>query len=76
MKYKTNFKSIQKEFNSSMLEIGEMMEITEGCYSGHIILRCYEFIVSLYNPKNTWDIDCTLTGRKLLPGESITLTQE
>lgn len=76
MKYKTNFKSIQKEFNASMLEIGEMMEVTEGYYSGHVILRCCKIIVSLYNPKDTWNINCTLIGRKLLPGESITLIQE
>lgn len=76
MKYKTNFKSIQKGFNASMLEIGEMMEVTEECYSGHVLLRCYGYVVSLFDPKEAWDIDCSLTGRKLLPGESITLTQE
>lgn len=75
MKYKTNFKSIQKEFHSSMLKQGEMMEITLGVYTGQVIMRTYDSLVSLTNA-DTWNQNATLIGRKLLPGESITLVQE
>ena len=76
MKTKTHFKS--KAFNASMLKIGEMMEVTmEPCKSkGEIILRTYDSYISLSNPRSTWGNKCTIEGRKLLPGESITLIQE
>lgn len=76
MKFKTNFKQSNKPFNASMLKIGEMMEVMEGIESGDIFLRTYSEIVNLCRPNYTHLIECTLIGRKLLPGESITLIQE
>ena len=66
------YKSI---FDSSMLEIGEMMELYEQ-YKGFILLRTYNGFVCLNNPKFTWKSDAKLSGRKLYPGEGITLVQE
>lgn len=68
-------------FDSSMLEIGEMMEVQEfGICNNHILLKTYDIIVSLTDPKSTWPATGRstprFTGRKLNPGESITLTQE
>jgi hypothetical protein len=60
------------------LSIGEMM-IADGMhvdYRNHILLMTYAGVISLSDPEITWDKDCTLTGRKLLPGEGITLIQE
>ena len=53
------------------------MEIVEGGYKGEIILKTYECFVLLSNPRNTWSLGTPgLIGRKLLPGESITLIAE
>lgn len=75
MKIITNFKEKISNFNSSMLDIGEMMVIYE-IYPGEIILRSYNKFVSLTNPRHDWDKNAELKGRKLLPGESVTLIQE
>jgi len=68
------------EFYSNMLEIGEMMEITDPLVEhkkGDILLRTYSGLVNLNNPANTflWERS-NIAGRKLLPGEGITLIQE
>jgi hypothetical protein len=60
-------------FDSSMLKVGEMMELS--C-DNHIILRTYGEVVDLNDPRKTWNIGVKLQGRKLLPGEGITLIQE
>lgn len=60
-------------FDSSMLKIGEMMETETTKY---IIIRTYDGFVSLTNPNDTWDEEHKLIGRKLEPGEGITLIQE
>jgi hypothetical protein len=62
-------------FSSLDLTIGEMMETM---YNGevHVILRMYLGFVSLTDPSCTWQRDAALLGRKLLPGEGITLIQE
>ena len=62
-------------FNASMLKIGEMMELFEQ-HPGEIVLRTYDNIVLLSNPKCTWGTNAPLQGRKLLPGEGIALIQE
>ena len=62
----------QPHFNSDMLKIGEMMQ-TDG---GSILLKVYDVVVDLGNPEMTFDAKSTITGRKLLQGESITLTQK
>ena len=65
-----------KPFDSSMLRVGEMMELPDG----GVLLRAYIGYVSLNNPNFTWNInldgDPKFAGRKLQPGESITLIQE
>jgi hypothetical protein len=62
-------------FSSTNLEIGEMMEaqISDNI---EVIIRTHSGFVSLTNPSHVWNLDANLKGRKLLPGESITLTQE
>lgn len=74
MKVIKNFSQIA-DFNSTMLEIGEMMEMSKP-YAGHIVLRTYDKFVKLDDQAHTWSIDTIIIGRKLLPGESITLIQE
>ena len=68
--------SEKKFFNTQMLEVGEMMEIIETKYKGNILLRTYFGFVNLNSPDITWGEGCNLQGRKLLPGEGITLIQE
>lgn len=73
IKFKTN----DKPFNSSMLKIGELMEVgLSHAYAEHIIIRVFGKFVSLNSPGITWDESAIIPGRKLLPGESVTLTQE
>ncbi len=69
-----------KKFNSSMLKLGEMMEI-EGEqdypeFNNHILLRVYDRVISLHNPKLTWNISVAFPGRKLNPGNGVILIQE
>jgi len=64
-----------QQFDSSMLKTGEMMETP----SGSILLRGFGALISLSNPDTTWsqpNSNLKIAGRKLQPGESITLTQE
>jgi hypothetical protein len=62
-------------FDTSMLKIGEMMELHEQ-YIGQVVLCTYKTIISLSDPNHTWGRGTRLSGRKLLPGESVTLIQE
>ncbi len=72
LKYKTDNLT-----NAQDLEIGDLLEIVEGSFKGEIILKTYECFVMLSDPNNTWNLSTSgLLGRKLLPGESITLTVE
>ena len=72
LKYKTD-----NLVNGQDLKIGDLLEITTGDYEGEIILKTYECFVRLSDPNNTWSLNTPgLLGRKLLPGESITLTVE
>ena len=76
MKARINF-IVAKDILASSLKVGDMMVITEaGCYTGHVILRTYDALCSLTNPNSTWGVGAPHKGRKLLPGESVTLTQE
>ena len=65
----------QVTFDSSMLGIGEMMELYE-VYPGDVVIRAHDSIVRLNNPNSTWNKNVKLLGRKLMPGEGITLIQE
>ena len=75
---KHTFKTEKSDFNSQMLGVGEMMELDNETtlYSGIILLRTFDGFVSLNNPNATWCNSATLTGRKLLSGEGVTLIQE
>ena len=76
MKVKLNYKT-DNLTNAQDLEVGDLLEIVEGSYKDEIILRTYECFVMLSDPGSTWSLStCGLLGRKLLPGESITLTVE
>lgn len=76
---RTTQEEATRPFNASMLSVGEMMEVTENCndlYKGHILLRTYNGIISLTDPKFLWDIQCSLKGKKFKKGEGVTLIQE
>ena len=76
MRIKLNYKT-DNLVNAQDLEIGDLLEIVEGDYKGEIILKTYECFVQLSDPNNTWGLGTPgLIGRKLLPGESITLIVE
>ena len=53
---------IEKEFNSSMMEIGQIMETSDG----DLILRTYDSLVNLKDPSSTWTSISTIRG-KLIP---------
>jgi hypothetical protein len=78
MKLIKNYKMRDVVFSSQGLNIGEMMEVTEPGYgyTSHVILRTYVGYVSLNNPEMTWGLRLNIMGRKLNPGESVTLVQE
>ena len=63
-------------FKSSNLKYGELMEDTDGC----VWMRIISGLVNLTSPTQSHTLNQstipTLYGRKLQPGESITLTQE
>lgn len=67
------------------LEIGDMMVIQSddpyiSQFNGMILLKTFSGYVTLDNPRNTWglsvEVNKQLKGRKLLPGESVSLIQE
>ena len=74
-----NYTKKHQRITADCLKIGEMMEVDEEKtpeYKGFVILRSYNCLVCLNDPTNTWGIYSLLEGYKLLPGESVTLTQE
>lgn len=77
-----NLKTVQHDFNPSMLKTGEMMVVIGTRCAGHILMRFNDIIVSLTNPNLYWlkaDTNLniiSLEGRKLREGEFVTLTQE
>jgi len=57
------------------LKVGDLAQVSLGTsYAGHFLLRHQGGFVSLTSPNLTWTLDCSLPVRKLLRGESITLT--
>ena len=72
--------------NSEDLKVGEMMEITDSrcnfykCnFCGQIVLRAEDVLISLTNPRNTWDVNVpglSFNGRKLLPDEVVELRND
>ena len=76
MKVKLNY-TTDNLTNAQDLKIGDLLEIVTGEYKGEVILKTFECFVQLSDPSNTWNLNTSgLLGRKLLPGESITLTVE
>lgn len=76
MRIKLNYKTDNLNTGQD-LKIGDLLEIVAGDYKGEIILKTYECFVQLSDPNNTWSLGTPgLIGRKLLPGERITLIVE
>ena len=76
MRIKLNYKT-DNLTNAQDLKIGDLLEITTGDYKGEIVLKTYECFVLLSDPGSTWRLGTPgFIGRKLLPGESITLIVE
>ena len=76
MRIKLNYKT-DNLTNAQDLKTGDLLEIVEGSFKGEIILKTYECFVQLSDPNNTWGLGTPgLIGRKLLPGERITLIVE
>lgn len=68
-----------KPFDSSMLYVGEMMECEEdrnNCSKGEIVVKISCGGILSLKDLRYWIHEPHIKGRKLLPGESITLTQE
>ena len=76
MKVKLNYKT-DNLTNAQDLEMGSLLEIAIGALRGDIILKTFGGFVLLSDPGIVWSLNTPgLLGRKLLPGESITLTVE
>lgn len=75
MKIKTNFNT-NIPFSSNQLKIGEMMIGSNSAYDDIIILKTYDRLISLEEHVRSWSLNSEFIGRKLLPGESVTLIQE
>lgn len=59
------------------MEVGQCAEIASGqLYSGKVILRHFGGFVSLQNPSNTWDKDCSLKVILIPVGEKIILEMD
>lgn len=59
------------------METGQVARVTSsGSYTGQTLLRHFEGIVSLDDPKLTWGTNCTLEVELLDVGTQITLTVE
>jgi hypothetical protein len=63
----------KKEFNASMLKVGEMMKVTDtrNSYEGETLLRTYNCVISLTHLSHVWDVDCKLIGDKLPTGTNV-----
>lgn len=62
--------------SARQLSIGEVMQVMDGSstYNGEILLRTYDMLISLSNPRNTWSTGVTIRGVRLPKGTQITLT--
>ncbi len=56
------------------MEIGEIGIIAEGDYCDHIVLKSYDGLVSLTNPRKTWGGNCTIGVRYLKNNEEVVLS--
>ena len=76
-KITTDFEITKDNFVSTDLKVGEMMQLDwQETPANNIIMRTYDEYVLLNNSYIVWDKKARLYGRKLLSGESVTLTQE
>lgn len=75
-----NLKTNTKKFSKLLAKdtnVGDLMVINEGNHcEGHILLHCYDRLISLTDPQKAWFIDVPLEVTLLKSGESITLTVE
>ena len=69
-----NFNNAQKEITNKDLQVGEMMQTRDGS----ILMRFSDHFAYLNPGYVSFKIGVNdyIKGRKLLPGESLTLTQE
>lgn len=75
--YKTSSNlEYNREIKASNSLLGDLMEVIEGCYNGHILLNAYDNIISLTNPQLTWSKDCSLRVRILPKGTEVKLIVE
>jgi len=67
----------EQPFDSSMLKVGEMMELHEPEHcAGHIVILTQWGDLRNLCTFDYWNMPKSFKGRKLQPGESVTLTQE
>jgi hypothetical protein len=59
------FSPIYEEFNSSMLNVGEIMKITNTNLTNLHLLRIKDSLVCLEYPDKVFDIDTKIEGKKL-----------
>ena len=81
VKLTKKFNRVNQQFSSRDLKVGEMMEVNDSNWNlhGQIVLRVYGAIVSLSDPRNTWDVNVpgmSFNGRKLLPDEVVELMND
>lgn len=64
------------KLQASCSKVGDLMRIIEinNVYGNQILLHIYDGFVSLDDPTQTWEENCSLTVELLKKEESITLT--
>ncbi|KKL44632.1 hypothetical protein LCGC14_2363720 [marine sediment metagenome] len=56
------------------LSIGDLAEIVDGSSQRDIVLWTFSGLVSLSNPRQTWESPCSLRVRRLNSGTKVHLT--
>ena len=56
------------------LMVGDLAEVIDGRYQGHIVLQASNVLVSFSDPDKTWTTPCSLLVKKLNRGATVTLT--
>ena len=56
------------------LMVGDLAEIIDDQYQGHIVLQVFDKLVSFTDPHQTWTLPCGLRVRKLNQGTTVKLT--
>ena len=58
---------------ASALEVGDLASVVDFGHPRIILLRAYDKIISLSDPQNTWNLDCTLHVKRLPLGSILQL---